>query len=78
MIGEPPEWALWVIPRLLAFIMLLPIISSVSSHRAIILPQTRAAARRFGGGNACRAPAPVGSCRASRSAMTCSGKYYAR
>jgi len=26
MIGEPPEWALWVMVGLLAFVMLLPTI----------------------------------------------------
>jgi hypothetical protein len=46
MIGESPEWALWVMVGLLAFMILLPIITSVSAHRAIVLPQTRAAARR--------------------------------
>ena len=45
MIGESPEWPLWVMVGLLAFIMLLPIITSVSAHRAIVLPQTPAARR---------------------------------
>jgi hypothetical protein len=45
MIGESPEWALWVMVGLLAFIMLLPIITSVSDRRAVALPQSRAKPR---------------------------------
>jgi hypothetical protein len=71
MIGEPPQWALWAMVGLLEFMILLPIITSVSAHCAIVLPQTRAS---VGGGNAA-APVPVGSCRASPSAATSSGKY---
>jgi hypothetical protein len=37
MIGEPPEWALWVMVGLLAFVMLLPTIKRKSQH-AVVLP----------------------------------------
>jgi hypothetical protein len=44
MIGESPEWALWVMVGLLAFIMLLPIIKRYRAPRCRLAADARGAA----------------------------------
>jgi hypothetical protein len=57
MIGETPEWALWAMVGLLAFIMLVPVLK----HERPALPQF-AAARIALAAATVHARAPVGSC----------------